>query len=69
VVAEVPFVDVVTTMLDGSIPLTVNEWDEWGDPRSAEDFGWMLAYSPYDNPPLRGHVRQCSSRAPFTTHA
>jgi len=51
VVAEVPFVDVVTTMLDGSIPLTVNEWDEWGDPRSAEDFGWMLAYSPYDNPP------------------
>jgi oligopeptidase B len=54
VVAEVPFVDVVTTMLDPSIPLTVNEWDEWGDPRRAEDFGWMLAYSPYDNLPPPG---------------
>jgi oligopeptidase B len=54
VVAEVPFVDVVTTMLDPSIPLTANEWDEWGDPRRAEDFGWMLAYSPYDNPPPAG---------------
>ena len=51
VVAEVPFVDVVTTMLDASIPLTAQEWDEWGDPRRAEDFAWMLAYSPYDNVP------------------
>jgi oligopeptidase B len=51
VVAEVPFVDVVTTMLDDSIPLTVNEWEEWGDPRRHEDFEWMLAYSPYDNVP------------------
>ncbi|MGW3242735.1 S9 family peptidase [Streptomyces sp. NPDC001070] len=51
VVAEVPFVDVVTTMLDADIPLTVNEWEEWGDPRRPEDFAWMLAYSPYDNPP------------------
>ncbi|MBO3744925.1 S9 family peptidase [Streptosporangiaceae bacterium NEAU-GS5] len=51
VVAEVPFVDVVTTMLDDTIPLTVNEWEEWGDPRQAEDFSWMLAYSPYDNVP------------------
>ncbi|WP_082801926.1 prolyl oligopeptidase family serine peptidase [Herbidospora cretacea] len=51
VVAEVPFVDVVTTMLDDTIPLTVNEWDEWGDPRRPEDFTWMLAYSPYDNIP------------------
>ncbi|MDZ5623286.1 prolyl oligopeptidase family serine peptidase [Nocardioides sp. HM23] len=51
VVAEVPFVDVVTTMLDASIPLTITEWDEWGDPRRREDFDWMLAYSPYDNPP------------------
>ena len=49
VVAEVPFVDVVTTMLDPSIPLTINEWDEWGDPRRPDDFAWMLAYSPYDN--------------------
>jgi len=54
VVAEVPFVDVVTTMLDPTIPLTVNEWDEWGDPRRRPDFDWMLAYSPYDNPPPAG---------------
>jgi oligopeptidase B len=51
VVAEVPFVDVVSTMLDATIPLTVTEWDEWGDPRRRADFDWMLAYSPYDNPP------------------
>jgi oligopeptidase B len=54
VVAEVPFVDVVTTMFDASIPLTVTEWDEWGDPRRRADFDWMLAYSPYDNPPPSG---------------
>ncbi len=54
VVAEVPFVDVVTTMLDPSIPLTAGEWDEWGDPRREADFGWMLAYSPYDNIPPAG---------------
>lgn len=54
VVAEVPFVDVVNTMLDASIPLTVNEWDEWGDPRRADDFGWLMAYSPYDNTPPAG---------------
>lgn len=54
VVAEVPFVDVVTTMLDPTIPLTVNEWDEWGDPRRRADFDWLLAYSPYDNPPATG---------------
>ena len=54
VVAEVPFVDVVTTMLDPSIPLTVNEWDEWGDPRRKADFDWMLAYSPYDHLPPAG---------------
>jgi oligopeptidase B len=41
-------------MLDPSIPLTVNEWDEWGDPRRAEDYAWMRSYSPYENPP-RGH--------------
>lgn len=52
VVAEVPFVDVVTTMSDPAIPLTVNEWDEWGDPvHDPGDFAAMLAYSPYDNPP------------------
>ncbi len=54
VIAEVPFVDVVTTMLDASIPLTAGEWDEWGDPRRPEDFAWMLAYSPYDNIPAAG---------------
>jgi len=51
VVAEVPFVDVVNTMLDASIPLTANEWDEWGDPRRSEDYVWMKAYSPYENVP------------------
>ena len=54
VVAEVPFVDVVTTMFDATVPLTINEWDEWGDPRRRADFDWMLAYSPYDNPPPAG---------------
>ncbi|MEO0603898.1 MAG: S9 family peptidase [Myxococcota bacterium] len=48
-VAAVPFVDVVTTMLDVSLPLTAREWDEWGDPREREAFDRMLAYSPYDN--------------------
>jgi oligopeptidase B len=51
VVAEVPFVDIVNTMLDASIPLTVTEWDEWGDPRKAEDYACMRSYSPYENPP------------------
>ncbi len=48
VVAAVPFVDVVTTMLDASIPLTTSEWDEWGDPRRKEYYDYMLSYSPYD---------------------
>ncbi len=54
VVAEVPFVDVVTTMFDASIPLTINEWEEWGDPRIREQFDWLRAYSPYDNLPPAG---------------
>ena len=45
---RVPFVDVVTTMLDASIPLTASEWDEWGDPREKEFYDYMLSYSPYD---------------------
>ncbi len=49
VVADVPFVDVVTTMLDESIPLTSNEFDEWGDPREKRFYDYMLGYSPYDN--------------------
>jgi oligopeptidase B len=49
IVAEVPFVDVVTTMLDETLPLTVIEWEEWGNPRQPDDFAWIWAYSPYDN--------------------
>ncbi len=52
VIAEVPFVDCVTTMLDPGIPLTVNEWDEWGDPRDPGQFACLRSYSPYDNPPV-----------------
>jgi oligopeptidase B len=48
IIADVPFVDVVTTMLDDSIPLTTNEYAEWGDPRRAPDYEYMLSYSPYD---------------------
>jgi oligopeptidase B len=46
---HVPFVDAVTTMLDESIPLTTNEWSQWGDPRQKSHHDYMLAYSPYDN--------------------
>ncbi len=50
VVAEVPFVDALTTMLDASLPLTVGEWEEWGDPdASATTYRTMKSYSPYDN--------------------
>ena len=49
IVAEVPFVDVMTTMLDASIPLTTGEYDEWGDPNQKEYYDYMLGYSPYDN--------------------
>jgi oligopeptidase B len=49
VVADVPFVDVINTMLDESIPLTTGEWLQWGDPHKAEFYGYMKSYSPYDN--------------------
>jgi oligopeptidase B len=49
IVAAVPFVDVVTTMLDDSIPLTTGEFDEWGNPKKKEYYDYMLSYSPYDN--------------------
>jgi len=51
VVAEVPFVDCVTTMLDPGIPLTIGEWAEWGDPRDPVIRAYMESYSPYDNVP------------------
>jgi oligopeptidase B len=49
IVAGVPFVDVVTTMLDETIPLTSNEFDEWGNPKEKQYYDYMLSYSPYDN--------------------
>jgi oligopeptidase B len=49
VVAEVPFVDVMNTMLDPTLPLTTGEYEEWGDPSDATHFEYMLSYSPYDN--------------------
>jgi len=48
ITTRVPFVDVVTTMLDETIPLTASEWDEWGDPREKAFYDYMLSYSPYD---------------------
>ncbi len=48
VIASVPFVDIVSTMIDATIPLTTFEWDEWGDPRKQEYYDYMLSYSPYD---------------------
>lgn len=49
VIAQVPFVDVITTMLDDSIPLTTGEYDEWGNPNDKKYYDYMLSYSPYDN--------------------
>jgi oligopeptidase B len=49
IVAEVPFVDVLTTMLDDTIPLTTFEYEEWGNPHIKEQYDWMAQYSPYDN--------------------
>jgi oligopeptidase B len=49
VVAEVPFVDVMNTMLDASLPLTTSEWIEWGNPNNKAEFEYMVGYSPYDN--------------------
>ena len=49
VIAGVPFVDVMNSMCDPSIPLTCNEWEEWGNPNTREYFDYMIQYSPYDN--------------------
>ena len=48
IIAGVPFVDVITTMLDEDIPLTTFEFDEWGDPKNKDSYFYMLSYSPYD---------------------
>jgi len=55
VVAEVPFVDVVNTMLDPSLPLTVIEYDEWGNPQEPEAYAYIGSYSPYDNVAVQGY--------------
>jgi oligopeptidase B len=49
IVAEVPFVDVINTMLDASLPLTAQEWEQWGNPTVEEQYRYMVQYSPYDN--------------------
>jgi oligopeptidase B len=49
IVADVPFVDVINTMLDASLPLTAQEWEQWGNPQNADAFAYMRQYSPYDN--------------------
>jgi oligopeptidase B len=54
-IAQVPFVDVVTTMLDEGIPLTTNEFDEWGNPKQKNYYDYMLSYSPYDNVTRRAY--------------
>ncbi len=56
-VAQVPFVDVINTMLDESIPLTVGEFEEWGNPKNQEYFDYMLSYSPYDNVEAKDYPR------------
>lgn len=57
VVAGVPFVDVISTMLDSSIPLTAQEYEEWGDPFDPQQYAYMRAYSPYDNIVDRSYPR------------
>jgi oligopeptidase B len=54
-IAAVPFVDVLSTMLDASIPLTTSEYDEWGDPNDSTYYRYMLSYSPYDNVERKGY--------------
>jgi oligopeptidase B len=55
VVADVPFVDLIHTMLDASLPLTAQEWEQWGNPRNPEHFAYMRTYSPYDNVEARDY--------------
>jgi len=57
VVADVPFVDVINTMLDASIPLTAQEWEQWGNPSVAGHYAYMKRYSPYDNVERKAYPR------------
>ena len=71
IVAEVPFVDVLNTMLDDTLPLTPPEWPEWGNPiESEKDFRTILSYSPYDNLAAKEYPAILATRRPhsFTTH-
>jgi oligopeptidase B len=71
VVAQVPFVDVMNTMLDASLPLTTSEWIEWGNPNKKPEFDYMIKYSPYDNikpqkyPALLAQVSLNDSQVPY----
>jgi oligopeptidase B len=71
VVAQVPFVDVMNTMMDATLPLTTSEWIEWGNPNNVEEFEYMIKYSPYDNvkaqkyPALLVQVSLNDSQVPY----
>ena len=71
VVAQVPFVDIMNTMLDASLPLTTSEYIEWGNPNERAAFEYMLTYSPYDNvtaqpyPAMLVHVSLNDSQVPY----
>jgi oligopeptidase B len=57
VVADVPFVDVINTMRDASLPLTAQEWEQWGNPMNPEHYAYMKTYSPYDNVEAKAYPR------------
>ena len=66
--AQVPFVDALTTMLDPTLPLTVVEWDEWGDPEAdPEVYDYMAGYAPYENVVAQATTRRSWPRPPSTT--
>jgi oligopeptidase B len=71
VVAQVPFVDVMNTMMDASLPLTTSEYIEWGNPNNKAEFDYMYKYSPYDNiarknyPAMLVHVSLNDSQVPY----